>query len=342
MRRLLFICSEALSTTSLGERQQGVASAGLSFVPGVISALARVAEETDFGFVRILNRPSSEEYQSLLVDILEGEGVRFERESLEQEALNREVYSNDNFDLSSSFVVGNPVFAKNTATLLGVRAIVLGENSSLHDSVIAQSWSEIATFLRSVEHCAVVKRATKETAVDVQLSLYGTAKVHIATGLGFLDHMLDLLAHHAGFDLRISATGDLHVDEHHLVEDVGITLGGAILQAMKNRSGMNRYGFLLPMDESLAQIAIDLSGRSHLSWDVEFKRERVGDVPTEMFKHFFQSFADAARMTMHISVTGENEHHKIESVFKGVGRTLRSAMARDSNQKTVPSTKGVL
>jgi len=154
--------------------------------------------------------------------------------------------------------------------------------------------------------------------------------------------MLDLLAHHAGFDLRISATGDLHVDEHHLVEDVGITFGSAILQAMKSRSGMNRYGFLLPMDESLAQIAIDLSGRSHLSWDVEFKRERIGDVPTELFKHFFKSFADAARITLHISVTGENEHHKIESVFKGVGRTLRSAVARDSNQKAVPSTKGVL
>jgi imidazoleglycerol-phosphate dehydratase/histidinol-phosphatase len=225
---------------------------------------------------------------------------------------------------------------------LGCKAILVSDSECPDAALTTTSWREIESFIYAQTRYVEYARTTTETSISCKLGLYGTGKCAIATGIGFFDHMLTLLGAHAGFDLTIEAVGDLHVDEHHLVEDVGIVLGEVVRQALRDRSGIARFGFVLPMDESLAQVAFDLAARPHLEWDVTFSREMLGAMPTEMFKHFFRSFSDSLRCALHISVRGENEHHKAEAIFKGVGRALRSAVARQREEKGVPSTKGVL
>jgi imidazoleglycerol-phosphate dehydratase/histidinol-phosphatase len=188
----------------------------------------------------------------------------------------------------------------------------------------------------------VVERITRETQIRINLNLDGTGKTEISTGLGFFDHMLDQLGRHSGCDLSVRVTGDLHVDEHHTVEDTAIALGEAFLKALGNKRGIERYGFVLPMDDCLATVAIDFGGRPWLVWDAPFSREKVGDLPTEMFFHFFRSFSDAARCNLNIKAEGSNEHHKIESIFKGLARAIRMAIRRDINNPELPSTKGML
>jgi imidazoleglycerol-phosphate dehydratase/histidinol-phosphatase len=336
----------------------------LEFIPGAIGALSALARYTDFELVLVTNqdglgtasfpeetfRPAHEK----MLRILEGEGVVFDAILIDRSFPHENKptrkpgtgmllgYMNDGYDLARSFVIGDRATDVQLAKNLGAQGIFFSEQSHGDAVLSSPSWSFIERFITSQMRTAQVTRVTKETSIELDLSLDGSGKISVTTGLGFFDHMLNLLGAHAGFDLRLAAVGDLHVDEHHLIEDVGIVLGEALKKATGAKEGIERYGFLLPMDEALAEIAIDLSGRSALVWNAEFRREKIGDVPTEMFKHFFLSFCDACKCSLHITVRGENEHHKAEAIFKGVGRALCAALKRDPRIRSIPSTKGVL
>jgi imidazoleglycerol-phosphate dehydratase/histidinol-phosphatase len=227
---------------------------------------------------------------------------------------------------------------------LGAQAIFIG-NATLQDSVALQCmhWDDIYTFFKLPARRVAHERNTHETKIAIDLNLDGSGKANNQTGLGFFDHMLDQIAKHANVDLAVRVQGDLHIDEHHTIEDTGIALGEAFAIALGDKRGINRYGFLLPMDECLAQVAIDFSGRNWLVWDATFKREMIGEMPTEMFSHFFKSFSDAAKCNLNIQASGENEHHKIEAIFKAFAKTIRMAAERDvKNLNSLPSTKGLL
>lgn len=336
----------------------------VEFIPGVITALASIATLRDFELVMVTNQDglgtaSFQEgdfwpAQNLVVTTLRNEGVFFtdiciDRSFPEENLPTRKPgtgmltrYMTEEYDLERSFVIGDRLTDVQLAQNLGCKAILISDRQCDDAALTTTSWREIESFIYAQTRYAEYARTTTETSISCRLGLYGTGKCSISTGIGFFDHMLTLLGAHAGFDLTIEAVGDLQVDEHHLVEDVGIVLGEVVRQALRDRSGIARFGFVLPMDESLAQVAFDLAARPHLEWDVTFTREMLGAMPTEMFKHFFRSFADSLRCALHISVKGENEHHKAEAIFKGVGRALRSAVARQRDEKGVPSTKGVL
>lgn len=237
---------------------------------------------------------------------------------------------------------------------LGAKAIVFSEPSDalreaiakagLTDTVvlITRSWDRVADFLQGGSRMAHVVRNTSETQIDISLDLDGNGQCRISTGLGFFDHMLEQIGRHSGIDLNISVVGDLHVDEHHTIEDTAIALGEAIRQALGDKRGVERYGYVLPMDDCLCTVAIDFGGRPWLVWDTQFHRERIGDMPTEMFLHFFKSLSDSARMNLFIRAEGTNEHHKIEGIFKALARAIKMAIRRDPYRYTLPSTKGVL
>ena len=226
---------------------------------------------------------------------------------------------------------------------LGAKAIFISDQNNDRSALTTNNWDEIFKFLQMPERRAKVNRVTKETDILIKLNLDGTGQCDNETGLGFFDHMLDQLGKHSGADLTIKVKGDLHIDEHHTIEDTALALGEAYLKAIGDKKGVNRYGFLLPMDEALAQVAIDFSGRPWLVWEADFKREMVGDMPTEMFMHFFKSFSDAAKCNLNIKVEGDNEHHKIESIFKAFAKAIKMAVTRNPNEMDrLPSTKGVL
>jgi len=203
-------------------------------------------------------------------------------------------------------------------------------------------WKDIYEFLKLPSRKILHERKTNETTIVIELNLDGTGNANIKTGLPFFDHMLDQIARHGNIDLNIQCKGDLHIDEHHTIEDVGIALGEAMAKALGNKRGIERYGFLLPMDDCLAQVAIDFGGRNWLMWEAEFKREKIGEMPTEMFYHFFKSFSDAAKCNLNIKAEGTNEHHKIESIFKAFAKAIKMAVKRDINNNSLPSTKGIL
>jgi len=256
-------------------------------------------------------------------------------------------YLNGKYDLANSFVIGDRATDVELAKNLGARAIFIANKNFKPPvdsaiSLIASSWNEIYEFLRLPPRIAVHRRTTSETDVCVELNLDGTGNADITTGLAFFDHMLEQLARHSSFDLTINADGDLHIDEHHTIEDVAITLGETCTKALGEKRGLERYGFTLPMDDCLAQVAIDLGGRSWIVWNAEFKREAVGKMPTEMFFHFFKSFSDAAKCNLNIKAEGTNEHHKIESIFKAFAKAMKMVVKRSVEHKSVPSTKGSL
>jgi imidazoleglycerol-phosphate dehydratase/histidinol-phosphatase len=314
------------------------------FQPGVITALSAIARNTT-AELTILVRPekpsaSHDLAGGFLEAVLLAEGINVT--SMPVSAFGELIDAHlTDCDRERSCFVGTSADLLQGAARLGVPVFSLDiADGSTTES--APSWSVVRARMIALERRAVVERTTKETSVALDISVYGSGSVSVDTGLGFFDHMLDLFFTHAGFDVRLKAKGDLHVDEHHLVEDVGITIGEALRTAIGEKRGMSRYGFLLPMDESLATIAIDLAGRAAFEWKVEFRREKIGDVPTEMFSHFFKSLSDGLRCALHISVEGENEHHKAEAIFKGVGRALRQATSQDPRQTSIPSTKGVL
>ena len=262
-------------------------------------------------------------------------------------------YLSDEYDLANSYVIGDRLTDMELARNLGAKGIWLHENDDSTAGILAghediqpvlvtNDWDRIAEFLFAGERCAEVKRVTKETDIFVSLNLDGKGKTSISTGLGFFDHMLDQIGKHSGMDLTVQVKGDLNVDEHHTIEDTAIALGEALAKALGDKRGIERYGYTLPMDDCLCSVALDFGGRPWLVWDVEFHREKIGDMPTEMFLHFFKSLSDAARMNLNIKAEGTNEHHKIEGIFKALARSIKMAVRRDIYHYNLPSTKGVI
>ena len=336
------------------------------FVPGAIAGLARIARELDYELVLVSNQdglgtasfPEETFWPAhrLMLDILRGEGVRFAAEYIDRSfpadnratrkpgtaMLTRYLDPAQGYDLAHSYVIGDRPSDVQLAANLGCRAILVGEEPDERAALTTTSWEHIYQHLRLPARTALVQRDTNETKIRVALNLDGAGRPRMHTGLGFFDHMLDQLSKHSGVDMQLDVQGDLHIDEHHTIEDAAIALGDAFTQALGDKRGLARYGFLLPMDDVLAQAAIDFSGRPWLVWDAEFKREKIGDMPTEMFYHFFKSFADAARCNLNIKAEGQNEHHKIEAIFKAVAKAMKMALARDAEKMEIPSTKGIL
>ncbi len=340
----------------------------LEFYPLVFRYLGRIAEELDYELVMVTNQDGlgtasfpSETFwptQNKIIQAFKNEGINFSAIHIDgslpsENSANRKPrtgmlgdYLEGNYDLASSFVIGDRTTDVKLAENLGCKAIFMNQDSLEKDSpsLVLQTteWREVYTYLALGLRTANVKRNTSETAITVQLNLDGTGKSKINTGLPFFDHMIEQLAKHGLVDLSVQVNGDLHIDEHHTIEDTALALGKAFKLALGNKIGIARYGFLLPMDDCLAQVAIDFGGRPWLIWDASFKREKIGDMPTEMFMHFFKSFSDAAECNLNIKAEGENEHHKIEAIFKGFAKAIRYAVARDINRQILPSTKGTL
>ena len=346
----------------------------LAFVPKAITSMNRIAS-LDYELVMATNQnglgtdsfPEETFWpaHNLMLKTLEGEGIRFDdilidRSMPADNAPTRKPrtgmfgkYLNGEYDMANSFVIGDRPTDIELARNLGAKGILLQPTESgrallaergVLDScvLITDDWDRIWQFLRAGARTAEIHRKTRETDIRVVLDLDGSGVSHIDTGLKFFDHMLEQIVHHAGVSLVVEAKGDLEVDEHHTIEDTAIVLGEAVFRALGSKLGIERYGYCLPMDECKAVVLLDFGGRIDFQWDVEFHRERVGDVPTEMFRHFFKSFAEAAHCNLHIAANGENEHHKIEGVFKAFSRALRMAIARNSFKFELPSSKGVL
>lgn len=342
----------------------------LRFLPGAITNLAKIAADLDFELVMVTNQDGlgtqsfpEENFlpaQNFILQTLEDEGIRFadvyvDRTLPAENAPTRKPgtgmltkYLSGEYDLVNSFVIGDRPTDIELARNLGSNAIFIRNGNFqlavdlVSNTVEVSGWPEIYQLLRLPERRASHHRKTNETDVLIELNLDGRGQSQIGTGIAFFDHMLEQLARHSSIDLKIEATGDLHIDEHHTIEDVAITLGEAFAMALKDKTGMERYGFVLPMDDCLVQVAIDFGGRNWIVWDAEFKREMIGHLPTEMFFHFFKSFSDKALCNLNIIATGTNEHHKIEAIFKAFARAIKMAVRRDSSRLSLPSTKGVL
>ncbi len=334
------------------------------FVPKVIRNLYKIFTEHDYELVLVTNQDGlgtdsyPEDtfwpYQNKMLEILKGEGIEFADilidRSFEHEGLETrkpgigmmKKYLAGEYDLANSYVIGDRMTDVQLAKNLGAKAIFIGDTPAEGAALSTNDWDEIYTFLKLPERRASIRRQTSETDIAIDLNLDGTGQMDISTGLGFFDHMLEQLAKHGKLDLRIQVKGDLHIDEHHTIEDTGLALGEAFLAALGDKKGINRYGFLLPMDDVLAQVALDFSGRPWTVWEAEFKREKVGDMPTEMFFHFFKSFSDTAKCNLNIKAEGENEHHKIEAIFKAFAKAVQVAVKRNPQDNTIPSTKGTL
>lgn len=336
----------------------------LEFVPKVISNLRKITEETDYELVMVTNQdgmgtdsfPEATFWpaHNKMILTLENEGVKFSKvhidKSFEHEKLPTRKpgigmlseYLNGEYDLANSYVIGDRKTDVQMAKNLGCKSIFLGEQIN-EATFCTKNWDEIFDHLKMPSRIGEVFRKTSETDIHIRVNVDGSGKCEIYTGLPFFDHMLEQLGKHGGTDLLIEVKGDLHIDEHHTIEDTALALGEAYLKALGDKKGIYRYGFLLPMDDVLSQVAIDFGGRPWMVWEAEFKREKIGDMPTEMFFHFFKSFSDTAKCNLNIKAEGTNEHHKIEAIFKGLARAIKMAVKRDSNAlNQLPSTKGVL
>lgn len=333
------------------------------FIPGVITALSAIAKETDYELVMVSNQDGlgTESFpeetfwpsHNKMLQILEGEGVKFaavyiDRTFPEDKAPTRKPgtamltkYISQGIDLASSYVIGDRITDLQLAENLGCRAICFRNETNPLAVLSTRNWNEIYRFLKTFPRKASVDRETSETKIKLRLNLDGTGEYNITTGIGFFDHMLAQLARHGGFDLSLKAEGDLDVDIHHTVEDVAISLGEAFAEALGSKKGIERYGFVLPMDDCLAQVAIDFSGRPWLVWDVKFNSQKTGEMPTEMFFHFFKSFSDSARCNLNIKAEGDNDHHKAEALFKAFARSIKMAAAK-TGSGILPTTKGKL
>lgn len=377
MKKVLFIDRDG-TLIKEPEDQQIDAFQKLEFLPGALSCLARIALELDYELVMVTNQdglgtdsfPEDDFWpvHNLMLKILEGEGIQFSAVHIDRSFASEglptrkpgtgllQEYIKGDYDLAGSYVIGDRYTDMELAVNLGARGLFIDTHpemgaeevttnlEGLSDTIAwrGTSWKEIYTLLKMGNRTGEVHRKTAETDVSVFVKLDGSGKAEIDTGLKFFDHMLDQLARHGQMDVRITTKGDLEVDEHHTIEDTAIALGEAFSQAVGNKLGIERYGFCLPMDDCLAQVALDFGGRSWLVWDADFKREKIGDMPTEMFLHFFKSFADSAKANINIQASGTNEHHKIEAIFKAFAKAIKHAVKRDPDHPFLPSTKGVL
>ena len=341
----------------------------LEFYPGVFRWLSRIVEELDFELVMVTNQDGlgtssfpEETFwpaHNKMMKAFENEGINFkevliDRSFPEDNASTRKprtglltAFLNGNYDLANSFVIGDRLTDIELAENIGAKGILLSNNEELNyknntQILKTENWKTIYEFLKLSERTAEITRKTNETDISIRLNLDGTGKAKIDTGIEFFNHMLDQIARHGGLDLDITVKGDLEVDEHHTIEDTAIALGEVFYKALGNKLGIERYGFCLPMDDCLAQVAIDFGGRNWLEWEVEFKREMIGKMPTEMFFHFFKSFTDGAKCNLNIKAEGTNEHHKIEAIFKAFAKAMKMAKKRDVNNMQLPSTKGLL
>lgn len=362
MKKILFIDRDGTLIVEPADEQID-SYEKLRFLPGAISNLGKIARELDYLLVMVTNQdglgtasfPEATFWpaHTLMLDILAGEGVKwdeicidrsFPRDGLDTRKPGTGMlrqYMGGHYDLAHSYVLGDRLTDIQLAQNLGAQAIYIHREPHPDAALTTTDWGEIYRFLKEQPRKATVKRVTSETTIHVEVNLDGLGKSAISTGLGFFDHMLEQLARHGGIDLDIHVRGDLHIDEHHTIEDTALALGKAFDQALGSKKGIMRYGFLLPMDDCLAQVAIDFGGRPWLVWQADFKREKIGEMPTEMFQHFFKSFSDTARCNLNIQATGDNEHHKIESIFKAWAKAIRMALTSTASS-TIPSTKGSL
>ena len=349
----------------------------LVFFPNVISSLKLAHKVLGYQLVLITNQDGlgtesfpSEDFwpvQNLMIRTLDSEGISFEKIAIDssfpsENSPNRKPRTgmltdliSQGFDLENSFVIGDRYTDVELGKNLGIKSILfnasqLGKDElnespqELNHSIALEcnEWNSITDFLKKLDRNITHQRKTKETDIEITLNLEGTGESEISTGLGFFDHMLEQIARHGQLDLFVKCKGDLHIDEHHSIEDTGIALGEAFAKALGNKLGVERYGYCLPMDDALAQAAIDFGGRAWLMWDANFKREKIGDMPTEMFFHFFKSFADGAKANLNLKASGFNEHHKIEGLFKAFAKAIKMAKKRDTEHLILPSTKGSL
>lgn len=380
MKRILFIDRDGTLIKEAPPTYQLDSFEKLVFYPDMFTYMRRIAEELDYELVMVTNQdglgtdafPEDTFWpvHNFVMQALEGENILFSNVLIDRSfphenkptrkpgtGMMQQYMDASNYDLVHSFVIGDRITDVQLAKNLGSKAIWMVEDAALgageqqesidelRNSTVAlesTSWQRIYEFLkigiRTVHH----ERNTNETKISIVLNLDGTGKANIHTGLGFFDHMLDQIARHGSIDLDIQVKGDLHIDEHHTIEDTGIALGEAMAKALADKRGMERYGFCLPMDDCLAQVAIDFGGRNWIVWDAEFKREKVGDMPTEMFFHFFKSFSDASKCNLNVKAEGDNEHHKIEAIFKAFAKAIKMAVKRNPLRMELPSTKGVL
>ena len=377
MKRVLFIDRDGTLIKEPADEQIDAFNK-LDFYPNVFYGLGKIARELDFELVMITNQDGlgTESFpentfwpvHDFVVQTFKSEGIEFEdiyidRTFAKDNAPTRKPntglltkYFEDTYDLENSYVIGDRLTDIELAKNLGAKGIFINDQSYLGadeisskredlDTYIAletQDWMEIYELLRSDSRSASISRVTKETSIRINLDLDGTGQSDISTGLAFFDHMLDQLSKHGQMDLTIKVDGDLEVDEHHTIEDTAIALGEVMAKALGDKLGIERYGFCLPMDDCLAQVAIDFGGRNWLVWDTEFKREMIGKMPTEMFMHFFKSFTDGAKCNLNIQAEGTNEHHKIEAIFKAFAKAIKMAKSRDLDKMILPTTKGTL
>ena len=379
MRKILFIDRDGTLIQEAPPTYQLDSFSKLAFYPDMFTWMKKIANELDFELIMVTNQDGlgtssfPEEtfwpVHEFVMTALENESIFFSNVHIDRTfpadhsptrkpatGMLTRYLNNPDYDIPGSFVIGDRITDVQLAKNLGCKAIWLNNDASLGAAEVNNdmttlrdvigletiSWKDIWEYLRLGQRELVHERNTNETKIRIALNLDGQGKTNIRTGLHFFDHMLDQLGRHSGVDLAIKVEGDLHIDEHHTIEDTGIALGEAISLALGNKKGVARYGFTLPMDDALAQVALDFGGRSWLVWTAEFRREKIGDMPTEMFYHFFKSFSDAAKCNLNIKVEGENEHHKIESIFKALAKTMKMALKRDPENMQLPSTKGVL
>ena len=378
-KKILFIDRDGTIIMEPPVTNQLDAFSKLEFYPYVFEYLSKIARELDYELVMVTNQDGlgtdvfPEEafwpLQNFVVKTFEEQGIVFSEIFIDKSFAHENkptrkpgvgmlthYFENGKYDLQNSFVIGDRLTDVELAKNLGAKAFFINNFQELGTSEITvsheelkelivletQRWEDIYNYLKQPPRRITHTRNTNETKIGVVINLDGSGKGDIKTGLGFFDHMLDQVARHSGMDLSIQCNGDLHIDEHHTIEDVALAFGEALLKALGDKRGIERYGFLLPMDDSLAQVAMDFGGRNWLVWDAEFKREKIGEMPTEMFYHFFKSFTDASKSNLNIKAEGTNEHHKIEAIFKAFAKSIKMAIRRDPLNDSLPSTKGVL
>ena len=380
MKKILFIDRDGVLIKEAPPTYQLDSFSKLEFYPDMFLYLRKIAAELEYEFVMVTNQDglgtasfpedSFWPVHNFVLQSLTNESIHFsevciDRTFAKDNAPTRKpgtgmltkYLSNPAYDIANSFVIGDRITDMQLAKNLGCKGFWLNNDASLGATEInntidelrknvivneSPNWEDIYNYLKLPARKIVHQRNTNETKITVEVNLDGTGKANISTGLAFFDHMLDQLARHGNIDLSIECKGDLHIDEHHSIEDTGIALGEAIAKALGDKRGIERYGFLLPMDDCLAQVAIDFGGRNWIVWEAVFKREKIGEMPTEMFFHFFKSFSDASKCNLNIKAEGENEHHKIESIFKAFAKAIKMAAKRDINNDALPSTKGLL